>query len=357
MRTLLVPALLVLCLLVTSPGNGDAASLASYVPQREAQWNLLRYWLGGGEVVREPVGPSPKVDREFLELGERLFGMYCVNCHGASGRGDGPRSAALHPPPRDFTAGLFKFRSTPSGEPPTPRDLFRTVTGGLRGTAMVPFGDIAESERWALVAWVRHLASVEAAGDGSERSLAVSVPDALDDAGRLARGGAVYAKLECARCHGERGRGDGPSAAELEDALGRPLPPPDFATQPLKRGDDPRDLFLSIVTGLDGSAMPAYADTAEEGELWDLVAFVRSLRLRGSKEATPADVALAEAALDYQHAQGSHAVVKQCGCQARRQAEASTRALPAKSAETPAAPEDSGCGEGGSCGGTQTPTE
>jgi cytochrome c oxidase cbb3-type subunit 3 len=37
------------------------------------------------------------------EQGKKLYGQYCVSCHGQSGKGDGPAAAALNPKPRDHT--------------------------------------------------------------------------------------------------------------------------------------------------------------------------------------------------------------------------------------------------------------
>ena len=71
-----------------------------------------------------------------------LYRARCAVCHGAEGRGDGPAGALLTPPPRDFTSGVYKFRSTPSGTLPTESDVFRTISRGLPGTAMPPFADL-----------------------------------------------------------------------------------------------------------------------------------------------------------------------------------------------------------------------
>jgi len=38
-----------------------------------------------------------------VEDGKLLYGIYCVNCHGAHGRGDGPSAKSLNPPPPDLT--------------------------------------------------------------------------------------------------------------------------------------------------------------------------------------------------------------------------------------------------------------
>ena len=57
-----------------------------------------------------------------LPLGARVFAQRCAVCHGPDGRGNGPAAPSLIPRPRDFTLGLFKFKSTPHGQPPTDDD-------------------------------------------------------------------------------------------------------------------------------------------------------------------------------------------------------------------------------------------
>jgi cytochrome c oxidase cbb3-type subunit 3 len=37
------------------------------------------------------------------EQGKKLYGQFCVSCHGQSGKGDGAAAAALNPKPRDHT--------------------------------------------------------------------------------------------------------------------------------------------------------------------------------------------------------------------------------------------------------------
>src|SRR3989442_12385315 len=71
-------------------------------------------------------------------MGRDIYAMACVMCHGVDGKGDGSVGPMLSPrrapQPRDFTSAEFKFRSTPSGQPPTTADLFRTVTEGGRSS-------------------------------------------------------------------------------------------------------------------------------------------------------------------------------------------------------------------------------
>ncbi|MBI2896775.1 MAG: cytochrome c [Deltaproteobacteria bacterium] len=280
-------------------------------PRRESRWVLLQQWVRGAGVNREPTTSPPEGEAQLAERGRELFGMYCVNCHGAEGRGDGPRSNVFDPPPRDLAKGVFKFRSTPSGSPPAPDDLFRTISGGLRGTGMMPFVDLPEDERWALVAFVRKLSGRNARQ--AEALQPVPAPDDVSSRVRIARGRKAYEKLGCSSCHGPRGRGDGPAAPTLRDDAGRPIRALDFATKPLKRGDDPADQLLTLVTGLDGTPMPSYAGTASDRDLQDVVAYVLSLRTaRFAIDARDQEETgrLAQG----QYAQAVHTVVGGCGC-------------------------------------------
>ena len=45
--------------------------------------------------------------------GERDFNMYCANCHGESGKGDGPKAFGLSVRPPDLTGLTAKYGSFP----------------------------------------------------------------------------------------------------------------------------------------------------------------------------------------------------------------------------------------------------
>jgi len=58
---------------------------------------------GGGAPAEAPpaaAGASPAAARDEAQ---QIFATRCFTCHGARGAGDGPASAGLTPPPRDFT--------------------------------------------------------------------------------------------------------------------------------------------------------------------------------------------------------------------------------------------------------------
>jgi mono/diheme cytochrome c family protein len=53
-------------------------------------------------------------DAQYARHGRALYVQYCVACHGASGRGDGPAAAALKVPPPDLTNISQKYSGFPT---------------------------------------------------------------------------------------------------------------------------------------------------------------------------------------------------------------------------------------------------
>ncbi len=100
--------------------------------------------------------------------------------------------------------------------------------------------------------------------------LALTNPYLPDDAS-LAAGKVVF-EANCAVCHGEQGRGNGPAAATLS------VQPPDFGSGHLDIHTD-GDVFYWIQNGPSPtSPMPAFKATLSEDEIWHLVNTVRRLR-------------------------------------------------------------------------------
>src|SRR3546814_1552981 len=63
--------------------------------------------------------------------------------------------------PRDFTLGLFKFRLTSSSSMPTDGDLLRTITRGVRGTAMPSWHMLEEKDRLAVIQYIKYELAVD----------------------------------------------------------------------------------------------------------------------------------------------------------------------------------------------------
>jgi len=215
---------------------------------------------------------------EAVERGRAVHMEQCVSCHGVQGDGRGEAAASLNPPPRNFTTGVYKFRSTMSGQLPTDDDLFRTITIGIVGTSMDRYAALPERDRRALVAYLKSL-SPRFVQEETGAPIPFPPPRPLTPES-AARGRALYERMQCAVCHGDGARGDGPLAADLNDTDGLPIRPADLARWKLKGGPAPESVYRSVMTGLDGTPMPSYGDSLTPDEAWDLALYIFSLSAR-----------------------------------------------------------------------------
>jgi cbb3-type cytochrome c oxidase subunit III len=209
--------------------------------------------------------------------GRTVYEAHCVECHGETGRGDGPASSELAPRPRDFSAGKYKIRSTDTGSVPTDQDLVRSVRQGLFGTAMPAWsGLLPEQDIADVVQYVKSLSpSFAAAAPPKEVDPGADVP--VSPAG-IARGQRVYEKLQCGKCHGTDGRGAGAVATSFVDDWNQPLRAADLSEPwTFHGGPAARDVFLRFRVGMTGTPMPSFAEAASDAELWDLANYVVSL--------------------------------------------------------------------------------
>ena len=95
----------------------------------------------------------------------------------------------------------------------------------------------------------------------------------------IVAGRAIYERMECAKCHGRSGRGDGPSAAEFKDAWGNAIRPADFTVKGgIRGGDSARDIYRTFMTGINGTPMPSYEGQLSADEAWQLAHFTVWLR-------------------------------------------------------------------------------
>jgi len=213
--------------------------------------------------------------RALLVLGRAVYDARCVGCHGERGDGNGPAATFLSPRPRNLAFGVFKFRTTPSGSLPTDGDLYRTITRGVRWTAMPTWHTLPEKERLAVVAFIKTFSVRWKAERSGPRAAMSEPPRATTEL--LARGKDLYQKARCAQCHGEEGKGDGDSAADLTDDLKFPIRSTDFTRGHLKGGSSVRDVFRTMTFGLDGTPMPSFADSMSDEERWAVSYYVLSL--------------------------------------------------------------------------------
>ena len=116
-----------------------------------------------------------------------------------------------------------------------------------------------------------------ACGGGGAKAVATLEPVPADFAGKTnplgadaATAGAEVFKTNCAACHGETGLGDGPAGAALDPA------PKNLAELQTQATDD--YLFWRINTGKEGTFMVAWKGVLTEEQIWQAIAFVRTLK-------------------------------------------------------------------------------
>ena len=236
----------------------------------------------GGEQSATAQGPS-------IDLGKSLYRDRCTMCHGEDGKGNGYAAPIVHPRPRDFTRGLFKFRTTESGSIPTDADLERTVTLGLHGTAMPDWGSFLKGDSLkAVIAYIKSFSPRFVNEQPRPVKIGAVIPTS---AASIEAGKKVFEKLQCASCHGSDGTGKDATASDFSDDLGNEI----FAanlTEPwtFRGGATTTDIYHRFRTGIDGSPMPSYIGSATDREMWDLSNYIVSLAQKPIWEITASEV-------------------------------------------------------------------
>jgi mono/diheme cytochrome c family protein len=211
------------------------------------------------------------------DAGRQLYYRYCWGCHGARGNGDGENAPYLNILPRNFVAATFKCRSTPTGTLPLDQDLFNTLIRGINFTNMPNWSALTDQQRADLVAFIKTFSprwKTEKPGDPIQIP-----PEPALSLASIKHGSELFQKLECWKCHGQEGRGDGPSASTLTDSNDQPIRPYNFTSDNRSKcGKTNQDVYKIFMTGLDGTPMPSFADVIKPEDAWDLVHFLRTLQ-------------------------------------------------------------------------------
>ena len=233
---------------------------------------LCAAFAGTARVSAQDVGTDAQ-----RESGKRLYLKYCSQCHGENGDGEGYATPHLLPRPRDFTKGKFKVRTTPSGALPTHQDLVNIIRRGMPYTSMPAWPNLTNQEVTDLAYFITTFSP-----DFSNKE-SVPQPVPLPGAPRssdesIALGKKLYEESGCVRCHGNLGRGDGPSAPTLVDDLGHPIRAADLSQSWTFRGGSTReDIFRTMTTGFNGTPMPSFLEALQPEQRWAITDFIYSL--------------------------------------------------------------------------------
>jgi len=231
---------------------------------------------------------SSEFSRADAGRGKVLYKEYCAQCHGFTGKGDGPAASALVPKPAihanmpfdklpmEYLYTVINHGGVAVGK--SPNMPYWGLTIGQQGVAdviaylKVTFKGIPEEVPTA------------AGGQGGvcvqPRKTAKAPDDFLSKTNPLSSSAAVKAGKElflktaqpvaCVMCHGEQGDGKGLMGAAL-------VPPPrNFTCGAMMKDIPDGQLFWVIKNGSPGTGMMAFGGLPDE-QVWQLIHYIRSL--------------------------------------------------------------------------------
>lgn len=233
-----------------------------------------RHWVMMMAAATALAVKSYAEDAQKIDAGKAAYGLYCARCHGDQGKGDGMDAKRVPVKPRDLTSGVFKFRSTASGTPPSDADLMWVLNHGLSGSGMPSFANLEKDAKESLIAYIKTLSAVF----GQYQPQPLPPPNEKIKFNPK-RGAEVYALLQCAKCHGDAGRANGPSAPTLTDTWGDPIKAANLEQGwTYRAGSSAKDVYYRLMAGLNGTPMPSYDGAVSSEDAWQLANYVVSLQ-------------------------------------------------------------------------------
>ena len=224
------------------------------------------------------VGPAVAQDSD-AERGEEIYAKRCIGCHGEEGDGVGAADERLNPPPRDFSLGLYKFKTTAFDDDiPNDGDLLRMIRNGMPGTAMPGWSDVlSEQEILDLVAYIKTFAGLEEEEATIQIDYGSQIASSEDS---IAKGRPLF-EDRCAECHGKSGKGTATKKLKNDDGA-RTWPRNLTKPWTFRASNDPRDIFTRATVGIPGTQMPSFADPKSKKvltieERWHIANYVASL--------------------------------------------------------------------------------
>jgi cytochrome c oxidase cbb3-type subunit 2 len=223
---------------------------------------------------------------EWIAHGKEVYERRCLGCHGANGDGNGPAATFLYNQrPRNFNNAVFKFRLTKESVP-TDGDLLRTISRGVRGTAMPAWYDLPINDRLAVIQYIKYVLAVDRSDPAKPYAFFTEEPPGAPlyigkppppTQQLLDRGKEVWEQAKCWECHGKTGKGDGEKAAGLKDDEDFTIVPADLTSGQFKSGPAVEDIYRTITTGLSGTPMPSYRDSFPDEDRWALAYYILAL--------------------------------------------------------------------------------
>ncbi|VAW99506.1 hypothetical protein MNBD_GAMMA21-1953 [hydrothermal vent metagenome] len=269
------------------------------------------------DISRAVTGFKDKIQADRANMhSHQIYELYCAACHGAKGAADVPVAEKIYPKPRDFTTGLFKYKTSPGVLPPRDEDIFNVIKYGLTGTSMPGWQQLlTDKQIQSLIpviksfdtaaAWAPEEAEDEHFDDDGrylkndytviteQEPVNGQIPYSAES---IAHGEKVF-EDSCKECHGAEGRGNITSGKRLKDDWENRIWPRDLTspwtwrltevagTDEKSRDQTIRNIYTRATIGLPGTPMPGLrAENEEEKDpvsledRWHVANYVYSLR-------------------------------------------------------------------------------
>ena len=239
---------------------------------------------------------EPWTSKEFglasVDRGKVIYKEYCSQCHGATGKGDGPAASGLDPKPAihanipfeklptEYLYNVINHGGAAMGK--SPNMPYWRLTFGQQGVADVMAYLKATFKGGAEVAQTSLGAGGGSTGACPQpRKTARAPQDFLEKTNPLPNSDATIQAgktlflqtaqpVACAMCHGDIGNGQGFMCAAL-------IPPPrNFTCGSMLKDIPDGQLFWIIKNGSPGTGMMSFAGLPDD-QVWQLIAYVRSL--------------------------------------------------------------------------------
>ncbi len=251
---------------------------------------------------------SPEFGVASVGRGKVIYKEYCSQCHGATGKGDGPAASGLNPKPAihanipfeklpmEYLYNVINHGGPAIGK--SPNMPYWNLTIGQQGVADViaylratfkglPAGAAAVSAAATSTMPTKAAATATSSSGGPSDACVqprktVMAPDSFlvmtnplaASADVLQAGKTLFQKsakpAACAMCHGEKGDGKGMMGAAL-------VPPPrNFTCNAMMKDIPDGQLFWIIKKGSPGTGMMSFSGLSDE-KVWQLIHYIRSL--------------------------------------------------------------------------------
>jgi cytochrome c oxidase cbb3-type subunit 2 len=218
---------------------------------------------------------------EWIAYGKEVYTRRCAGCHGVTGDGNGPAATFMYKfRPRNFQLAVFKFRLV-KGPLPTDGDLLRTITRGVRGTAMPTWHELPEKDRLAVIQYIKYELAVDRSDPSNPVAYFVEEPPGEplyigqpppSSEQILARGKEVWRQAKCWECHGDTGKGDGTMGEDMDPK------PSNLVDADWKHGSTDGEIFVVVRDGVKGTGMKSFNSKLTPNDIWNTVNYIRSLQ-------------------------------------------------------------------------------